>query len=181
MSDLGSFQGNWLGKWHGGVVELPPGFGAGNASFSINAFATATAVNVETSEVVRGRPQITFEQAHAEWSAKAKWRDEVMRWADVEPVADHIPDVGKMVLSEKTDEPALEVNLDAVIPRLNEPVISLADLLADAKLLQLEQAQALESAIAVRDVLKMAELAYLAELAINQEKEALLAFIMFMD
>jgi hypothetical protein len=33
----------------------------------------------------------------------------------------------------------------------------------------------------VRDVMKMAELAYLAELAVMQEKEALLAFIMFMD
>jgi hypothetical protein len=173
MSDLGSFQGNWLGKWHGGVVELPPGFGAGNASFSINAFATATAVNTETSEVVRGRPQITFEQAHAEWNAKAKWRDEVMRWADNEPVAEKT--------AEQVSEQVAEVNLDAILPRLDAPVLSLADLLADAKLLNLEQTQALESAIAVRDVIKMAELAYLAELAVIQEKEALLAFIMFMD
>ena len=57
----------------------------------------------------------------------------------------------------------------------------LAELVADARLLQLDEARALESAMAVRDVLAIAELAYLAEVAVQQEKDAIAAFIMFMD
>jgi hypothetical protein len=174
MSDLGQFQGQWLGKWHGGVEELPPGFVAGNASFSINAIGTLSGVTDDVTDVIRGkRYEITYEQAKREWDAKAKWRDESARWADVTPMA-----------AEVTTEVTAEVEpikLEAIIPRLDVPLFNLADLLADTKLLQLEQAQALESAMAVRDVIKLAELAYLAELAVQQEKDAIAALILFMD
>ena len=98
--------------------------------------------------------------------------DEAARWADVTPMAETV------VTESAQPEP---IALDALVSRLDEPLLSLADLLADAKLLQLEQAQALEAAMAVRDVMRMAELAYLAELAVQQERDAIAAFLMFMD
>jgi len=175
MSDLGQFQGQWLGKWHGGVEELAPGFGAGNASFSINAIGTLSVADNEADTVERGkRYEITYEQAKREWDAKAKWRDESARWADVTPMAV----VKESLTPETVPEP---IKLEAIIPRLDVPLFNLADLLADTKLLQLEEAQALESAMAVRDVVKLAELAYLAELAVQQEKDAIAALILFMD
>jgi hypothetical protein len=167
MSDLGNFQGAWLGKWHGGVGDLPAGFVAGNASFSINAIGSLTAVNAETGSA--GDYYDSSPLTHEKWKRlSAEWD------------ARH----GKNVPIEAVNSPieAVEpVALDELVSRLDAPLLSLADLLADAKLLRLEQAQALESAMIVRDVMKMAELAYLAELAVMQEKEALLAFIMFMD
>ena len=169
MSDLGQFQGQWLGKWHGRVEELPPGFGAGNASFSINAIGTLSVANASGG----GKSyEIEYEQAKRQWDAKAKWVNESARWADVTPM--------ESVKSEpeKAQEP---VKLEAIVERLDAPLLNLADLLADAKLLQLEEAQALEAAMVVRDVMRMAELAYLAELAVQQERDAIAAFLMVMD
>ena len=171
MSDLGRFQGQWLGKWHGGVGDLPEGFIAGNATFAINAFGDLTTGDA-ANPVVRGRA-VSFDEAHREWEAKRKWREDVMQWADVTPV-DPAPEV-----AQSAEPKTIEVS--AVIPRLYEPVESLAELVADARLLQLDEARALESAMAVRDVLAIAELAYLAEVAVQQEKDAIAAFIMFMD
>ena len=173
MSDLGQFQGQWLGKWHGGIEELPPGFGSGHASFSINAFGTLSVADAETPRGGGGVQPYTFEQAQREWDNKRKWVDESARWADVTPMAVNVP----------KNEPIVpkEIPLDEIVSRLDTPLLSLAELLADAKLLQLEQAQALEAAMAVRDVMRIAELAYLAELAVQQEKDAIVAFLMFMD
>ena len=172
MSDLGQFQGQWLGKWHGGVEELPPGFGAGNASFSINAIGTLSVANASGG----GKSyEIEYEQAKRQWDAKAKWVNESARWADVTPM--NVPK-SVHVEAETAQEP---VKLEAIVDRLDAPLLNLADLLADAKLLQLEEAQALEAAMVVRDVMRMAELAYLAELAVQQERDAIAAFLMFMD
>ena len=173
MSDLGQFQGQWLGKWHGGIEELPPGFGSGHASFSINAFGTLSVANAETPRGGGGGVQpYTFEQAQREWDNKRKWVDESARWADVTPMTE---------VAAVKDSLITEIPLDEIVSRLDTPLLTLAELLADAKLLQLEQAQALEAAMAVRDVMRIAELAYLAELAVQQEKDAIVAFLMFMD
>ena len=181
MSDLGQFQGQWLGKWHGGVEELAPGFGSGHASFSINAFGTLSVANAETPVVVGGGiREYTFEQAQREWDNKRKWVDESARWADVTPMSVNVPSEAVEVPVVK-DSLITEIPLDEIVSRLDTPLLSLAELLADAKLLQLEQAQALEAAMAVRDVMRIAELAYLAELAVQQEKDAIVAFLMFMD
>ena len=75
----------------------------------------------------------------------------------------------------------IPVPLDDLISKLDTPVLSLAELIADARLLQLEELAALESAMAVRDVIRMAELAYLTELAVQQEKDAIAALMFFMD
>jgi hypothetical protein len=174
MSDLGQFQGQWLGKWHGGVGDLPEGFIAGNATFAINAFGDLTTGD-EASHVVRGRV-VSFDEAHREWEAKRKWRDDVMQWADITPV-----ESVQEVVQETVQATPKTIEVEAVLPRLYEPVESLAELVADARLLQLDEARALESAMAVRDVLAIAELAYLAEVAVQQEKDAIAAFLMFMD
>ena len=168
MSDLGQFQGQWLGKWHGGVGDLPEGFIAGNASFAINATGILTGGEVPS----RGRIKESFETAQADWEMRRKWRDDAMQWADVTPVEPVKP---------KATPKAEPIDVEAVLPRLYEPVESLAELVADAKLLQLDEAQALENAMMVRDVIKLAELAYLTELAVQQEKDAIAAFLMFMD
>lgn len=176
MSDLGQFQGQWLGKWHGGVGDLPEGFIAGNASFAINATGILTSGEVPS----RGRIKESFETAQAEWEMRRKWRDDAMQWADVTPVEPVKPKATPKA-TPKAEPKAEPIDVEAVLPRLYEPVESLAELVADAKLLQLDEAQALENAMMVRDVIKLAELAYLTELAVQQEKDAIAAFLMFMD
>lgn len=122
----------------------------------------------------------TDAQAIAEWEAKDKWR----RQADkaLETIGESVnKPVQEVVQVPDADSESDGINLANILPRLYEPVESLADLIADARLLQLEQAQALENAMMVRDVIKLAELAYLTELAVQQEKDAIAAFIMFME
>lgn len=170
MSNLGDFQGQWLGKWQGDIGSLPPGFIAGNAVISISAIGTLSDVT-EPAKSARGRHQISFQQARDEWENRKKWRERVLQWADVEPIKPK---------PKKKAKPA-EIPVQEVLPRLTEPVLSLAELVEDANLLHMEQAQALEAAIVVRDVMALAELAYLTELAVQQEKEAVLAFVMFME
>ena len=148
-------------------------------SFAINAFGDL-ATGDEASPVVRGRV-VSFDEAHREWEAKRKWRDDAMQWADITPVESVQKPVQETVqVSDKAEKKA-EINLQEIAPRLTASVLSLAELVADARLLQLEQAQALENAMMVRDVIKLAELAYLTEVAVQQEKDAIAAFIMFMD
>jgi hypothetical protein len=125
---------------------------------------TVTDSNVAPRSVVSGK------QAQTEWEARQKWRKQAETLLIDEPA----PEVVQEVAPE-----AIEV--DAILPRLYEPVESLAELVADARLLQLDEARALESAMAVKDVLAIAELAYLAEVAVQQEKDAIAAFIMFME
>ena len=115
-----------------------------------------------------GAGRIRAEDAEREWEAKRKWR-QLAKEYDFESK----PEV---VTPSVTPVP-----LDDLLPRLGDEVLSLSELIADARLLQLEQLQALEAAMAVRDVMRMAELAYLTELAVQQEKDAIAAFLMFMD
>jgi hypothetical protein len=126
-----------------------------------------TATNVVPAE----RPRVVsgFNQAQAEWESRQKWRKKAETLLD-EPEQEVVPEVVQEA-----------IEIDAILPRLYEPVESLAELVADARLLQLDEARALESAMAVKDVLAIAELAYLAEVAVQQEKDAIAAFIMFMD
>lgn len=129
-----------------------------------------------TGGAVTVRPVVSGKQAQADWEARQKWRKqaEAMLTESVqEPVQETV--------SEKTQEADPSIGIDSILPRLYEPVESLAELVADARLLQLDEARALESAMAVKDVLAIAELAYLAEVAVQQEKDAIAAFIMFMD
>lgn len=132
-----------------------------------------TATNIVPPE----RPRVVSSgQAQADWEARQKWRKqaEAMLTESVqEPVQETV--------SEKTQEADPSIGIDSILPRLYEPVESLAELVADARLLQLDEARALESAMAVKDVLAIAELAYLAEVAVQQEKDAIAAFLMFMD
>lgn len=111
---------------------------------------------------------ISGKQAQDEWESRQKWRKQAETLLiEPEPV-DPVPEVVQEVIED-------------ILPRLYEPVESLAELVADARLLQLDEARALESAMAVKDVLAIAELAYLAEVAVQQEKDAIAAFMMFMD
>lgn len=107
------------------------------------------------------------------WEARNKWA-KLAKEYDFEAK----PELGTNVPELGTSEP---VPLDDLIGKLDTPVLSLAELIAEARLLQLEELAALESAMAVRDVIRMAELAYLTELALQQEKDAIAAFMFFMD
>lgn len=103
------------------------------------------------------------------WEARNKWA-KLAKEYDFE---------SKPVVQEVVQD--APVPLDDLIGKLDTPVLSLAELIAEARLLQLEELAALESAMAVRDVIRMAELAYLTELALQQEKDAIAAFMFFMD
>lgn len=106
-------------------------------------------------------------------------------WGGVEPISrEKWERLAQEALAEKeviADKAVIAKVLDDVIPRLNVPTTSLADLLDDARLLQLEQARALENALMVRDALVMAKVAYLTDLAVQQEKDAIAAFLFFME
>lgn len=114
----------------------------------------------------------THRDAEIQWEARDKWRkqaDELL----LAMASPKKPKKGKAV-----SEP---VALDDLLPRLNQPSLSLPELLADAKLLQIEQAAEWESALALRDAERLAELAYLMDIAVEQEKDAIAAFMFFMD
>lgn len=151
----GYYQTGWYGKV---LVQ-----GAMSVTEGQDSFTATNIVPPERLRVVSGG------QAQADWEARQKWRKQA-----------------EAMLTESVNKPVQEVvqeaiEIDAILPRLYEPVESLAELVADARLLQLDEARALESAMAVRDVLAIAELAYLAEVAVQQEKDAIAAFIMFME
>ena len=167
MSDLGQFQGQWLGKWHGGVADLPEGSMAGNATISLMAFGTLSDAGA-SDVVVGGKPIYTYEQAREEWEAINRWRERAMQWADVTPVV--------KPKKKKAKQP-----VEVPIERVTAPILSLPELIADAQLLQVDELRALEAAMQVRDVIALAEAAYIAELAVQQEKEAILALVMFME
>ena len=116
----------------------------------------------------KGSKQVSkaVEQA---WEARDKWA-KLAKEYDFESAPEPVVTQGVM-----------PVPLDDLISKLDTPVLSLTELIADARLLQLEELAALESAMAVRDVIRMAELAYLTELAVQQEKDAIAAFMFFMD
>lgn len=169
MSDLGQFQGQWLGKWHGGLSDAPEGSMSGNATMSFMTYGTLTDANAGVdAPVVGGKPVISYQQARDEWESLNQWRERVMQWADVTPV-------------EKPKRKKKAKPVEVPIDRLSAPVLSMAELIADARLLQIDELRALEAAMQVRDVLALAEAAYIADLAIRQEKEAVMALIMFME
>lgn len=74
-----------------------------------------------------------------------------------------------------------ELDLTELLPRLETRASSLKELLRDAELLRLEEAQALANAMMVRDAIAMATIAYNLELAVQLEKDAIAGFLMFMD
>lgn len=158
--------------FYGGVVQANVTVSQSSLFEDSDTFygGTVTGGSVTTRPVVGGR--YTDAQAQAEWDAKDKWRRQA------EKALEAMLEPAKEVVQEPAPE-AIEIS--EILPRLYEPVESLAELIADAKLLQLDEAQALESAMMVRDAIKLAELAYLAEAAVQQEKDAIAAFLMFMD
>ena len=151
---------------------LAIGLGAttGQALVDYSQLASATAevhLLAEPAQSIHVVSGGTLEQANYEWEAKRKWRIEANKFAqgdfDFEP--------------KKVKAKTLEVS--EILPRLDVPALTLKDLLADVQLLQVDTA--LEKAMLERDVSRMAELAYLAELAVQQEKDAIAAFVMFME
>ena len=74
-----------------------------------------------------------------------------------------------------------EIDLEELLPRLESQSTSLRELLRDAELLRMQEAQALANAMMVRDAIAMATIAYNLELAVQQEKDAIAGFLMFMD
>ena len=152
--------------FYGGVVQSnvtvsqPDLFDDGDTFYG----GTVTDSNAAPTVVISGK------QAREEWEARQKWRKQAETLFDEPAPVEAVPEVVQEA-----------IEIDAILPRLYEPVESLAELVADARLLQLDEARALESAMAVKDVLAIAELAYLAEVAVQQEKDAIAAFLMFMD
>jgi len=159
------------------LLAIGMGVTAGAALLDYSALESATAAehllsDAVTETVTVSGGKITHEQALREWEARRYWRVKTL-----EHIARPVDDVVQETVQAKPEP----IEIADVLPRINEPVLSLAELLADAKLLQLEEAYALESAMAVRDVMKLAEMAYIAELAVQQEKDAIAAFLLFMD
>lgn len=151
---------------------LAIGLGAttGQALVDYSQLASATAevhLLAEPAQSIHVVSGGTFEQANHEWEAKRKWRIEANKFAQ-----------GDYVLEPKKVK-AKTLEVSEILPRLDVPVLTLKDLLADVQLLQIDTA--LEKAMLERDVLRVAELAYLAELAVQQEKDAIVAFVMFME
>jgi hypothetical protein len=106
----------------------------------------------------------SHQQAEAEWEARNKWKK-----------------IAQDYDFEAKPEPKPKVEIEDVLPRLSAPTVTLPELIADAEVFNIGELQALYDAIAARDAELLAEMAYLTELAVQQEKDAIAAFLMFMD
>lgn len=87
--------------------------------------------------------------------------------------------VQKFVAEKPKKQPKQAI--EDVLPVLDEPLQSLASLLSVAEALDMPEYSDIQALIKTGNVPQIAETAFLIEMAIEQEKEAILALVMFME